>query len=143
MMRNMILSLIACGCFLGADDAKEGTTDDQKQIQGTWQLVSGERHGKVFDPEMVKQVTLIFSDNKLTTKKKGQSTEAKFRLHPETNPTGIDIDMEGELGLGIYVLTGDDLTILHGEVGDPRPEKLEVKGLARPTLLVLKRAKVQ
>jgi uncharacterized protein (TIGR03067 family) len=133
----LVLSASAsCGC----QEQKQPALTHQDRIQGRWALVSGERHGEKFAPEAISGVRLVFAGNVLRTEKPGEVTEATFTLHPETSPKGIDIDMDGSLGLGIYRLEGDRLAILHGEVGDPRPADFDaVKGGAL-TLLNLRRA---
>jgi uncharacterized protein (TIGR03067 family) len=136
------LVVVACGLALAIDDT-QGTkpmTDAQK-IQGTWALKSAERNGKPLPNEVTKQITLIFAGDKLATRNEDRTTTATFKLHPDQSPKGIDMDMDGNLGLGIYQLDGDDLKIVHGEVGDPRPKDFDFKGTAGLTLLVLTREK--
>ena len=114
---------------------------DQDSIQGTWVLMSGERHGKEFSVDVVKAVSLEFAHDTLATKTKQGVNKARFKLHPDATPKGIDVDMDGSVGQGIYQLEGDSLTILHGEVGDKRPTQFDPKQTPRLTLLVLKRSK--
>jgi len=113
---------------------------DGDRIQGTWALVSGERHGQAFSNQVIESVTLEFSGNVLSTKTKDRVNKATFTLYPDIAPRGIDLDMGGTVGLGIYKLDGDTLTILHGEVGDKRPPHFDPKETPRLTLLVLKRS---
>ncbi len=141
-MRVTAILVVLCGVALAADPPEEfPAIDDHEQIQGTWALVSGERHGKAFSAELVKAVTLEFSQDTLSTKNKDRVNKAKFKLHPATTPKGIDLDMDGSIGLGIYKLEGDSLTILHGKVNDKRPTEFNPKQTPRLTLLVLKRGK--
>jgi uncharacterized protein (TIGR03067 family) len=112
---------------------------DMDMIQGTWALVSGERHGEKFTDEVVKNVKLTFRDNVLTTKKTNDVTEATFTLHPEMNPKGIDLDMDGNLGLGIYQLEGKTLTVLHGEIEESRPANFDAVKTGNLTMLVLRK----
>src|SRR5262245_50070252 len=127
-MRILELSVATCICLLVAGlKAEEKAMTDEQKIQGTWQLVSGERHGKAFAEESLKGVTLIFTDDVLTTKNKERESSAKFKLHADKNPKGIDLIMDGSVGEGIYLLEDDDLRILHGEVSDPRPTKFDPK----------------
>ena len=114
--------------------------DDREKIQGTWALVSGERNGKPLPDEAIKHVKLIFSGDKLTTKNKERKTEAGFKLDPNKEPKEIDVDMEGNVGKGIYQFDGDTLKIAHGEVGDARPKEFPKAGSGL-TVLVLKREK--
>jgi uncharacterized protein (TIGR03067 family) len=113
--------------------------NDQQRVQGEWELVSGARHGKAFPEEVVKRVTLVFEKDALTTKNGDRSSVARFTLKPDTTPKGIDLDMEGSVGEGIYALEGDELRILHGEVGEARPKGFDGEGAERLTLLVLRR----
>jgi uncharacterized protein (TIGR03067 family) len=107
-------------------------------IQGTWALVSGERHGEEFAVETLKNVTLTFVGDVLKTKKNTDVTEAKFTLHPETNPKGMDLNMDGNIGLGIYKLEGNMLTILHGEIEEARPADFNAVKNGNLTLLILR-----
>jgi len=139
-MRILDLSIAISVCVLVVSvEAEEKAMTDEQKIQGTWQLVTGERHGKAFSDELVKGITLSFSKDVLTTKNKDRESDAKFRLRPETAPKGIDLTMEGSVGEGIYALEGDDLKILHGEVGDPRPATFDPKAFPTTSLLILRR----
>ena len=113
---------------------------DIDRIQGEWVLISGERHGQPFANETIKDVTLTFDGDVLKTAKADGVTEATFTLYPETNPKGIDLDMDGSLGLGIYKFEEDTLTILHGEIEEPRPKDFEEIKDGTLTLLVLRKA---
>ncbi len=125
---------IQCGC----QQTVRPTMKDIDRIQGEWVLISGERHGQPFANETIKDVTLTFDGNGLKTAKVDGVTEATFTLHPETDPKGIDLDMDGSLGLGIYKFEEDTLTILHREIEEPRPKDFEeING---GTLLVLRKA---
>jgi uncharacterized protein (TIGR03067 family) len=134
--------LLLCGLWLTAGQAQQKEPPkDQESIQGTWQLQSGERNGKALPESVVQGIKLTFAGNKLTTKNKDRSSEAKFTLHAEGSPKKIDLDMDGNVGQGLYELDGDTLKIVHGEVGEPRPTKFDTKGQTGLTLLVLKREK--
>src|SRR5260221_13152945 len=94
---------------------------DQEQIQGTWLLISAERNGKATPVDIAMHIRLVFDADKLLTKNKDRVTEAKFRLNPDKKPSEVDLDMDGQVGHGIYVLQGDSLKIVHGEVGNAGP----------------------
>lgn len=112
---------------------------DIDRIQGTWTLISGERHGEQFTDEVVKNVKLTFFGGVLKTINKNEVTAATFTLHPQMSPKGIDLDMDGSLGLGIYKLEGATLTILHGEVEEPRPGDFDAVKKGNLTMLVLQK----
>jgi uncharacterized protein (TIGR03067 family) len=126
---------------LAADNTKEKQAmADQEKIQGTWELVSGERNGKPLPDEVIQHVKLIFAGDKLTTQHKDRKTEATFKLDANKTPKEIDLDMDGSVGKGIYQLDGDSLKLVHGEVGDPRPKEFPKEGSGL-TVLVLKSQK--
>jgi uncharacterized protein (TIGR03067 family) len=139
-MRALVVLLILC-TNVQCNSAKRNVPvmSDSNRIQGKWVLISGERHGEKFTDEVVKQVTLQFVGDVLKTEKKNDVTEAAFTLHPETNPKGIDLVMDGSLGLGIYRLEGMTLTILHGEVEEPRPADFDAVKSGNLTMLVLRK----
>ena len=126
---------IHCGCQQPA----RPTMKDIDRIQGVWLLISGERHGEPFTNETIKDVTFTFDGDVLKTTKANDVTEATFVLHPDINPKGIDLNMDGTLGLGIYKLEEDTLTILHGEVEEPRPKDFDEAKRSSLTLLVLRK----
>jgi uncharacterized protein (TIGR03067 family) len=112
---------------------------DKQRIQGTWKLISGERHGEKFTDELVKNVQLTFVGDVLRTQNGSDVTEARFTLHPETSPKGMDLDMDGNIGLGIYKLADQTLTILHGEIEEPRPAGFDAVKDGNLSLLVLQK----
>ena len=139
-MTRFIL-MAACGLLLGADKTKEKQPmGDQEKVQGTWALVSGERNGRPLPAEVIQHIQLIFAGDKLATKHKDRKTEATFKLDSNKTPKEIDLEMEGNVGKGIYQLDGDTLKIVHGEVGDARPKDFPKAGSGL-TFLVLKREK--
>ena len=140
-MKLQWLIVSACGLLLLSCERKETRPmSDWESLQGTWQLVSGERNGASFSEAVAANVQLVFEGNKLLTRNKDRITEARFLLGPGAKPAAIDLEMDGQIGQGIYSLSGDELRIVHGEVGDSRPTELEPKRNPGLTVLVLKRA---
>jgi uncharacterized protein (TIGR03067 family) len=139
-MRFVTVLLVLCTnvqCHRAKQDVP--ASKDIDRIQGTWSLISGGRHGEQFTDEVVKNVKLSFLGDVLKTIKKNEVTEATFTLHPEINPKGIDLEMDGSRGLGIYKLEGERLTILHGEVEEPRPPDFDAVKKGNLTMLVLQK----
>jgi uncharacterized protein (TIGR03067 family) len=133
------LLVVVCVLSLAADNTKEKQAmGDREKIQGTWALVSGESSGKPLPDHVIQHIKLIFEGDKLTTQHKDRKTEGIFKLDPNKSPKEIDLDMEGEIGKGIYQLDGDKLKIVHGEVGDARPNDFPNAGSGL-TVMVLKR----
>jgi uncharacterized protein (TIGR03067 family) len=139
-MRAVVVLLILC-TNVQCNSAKQAAPvmRDTDRIQGTWQLVSGERQGERLTDDLMKNVKLTFEGNVLKTKKNNDLTEATFTLHPEMNPKGIDLEMDGNVGLGIYQLEGDSLTILHGEIDEQRPAGFDAIKSGKLTMLVLRK----
>src|SRR5687768_8949786 len=102
-MRPIGALLILCGSIhCGCQQSKQPAITDIDRIQGPWVLASGERHGEAFAEETIKNVTLTFEGKVLKTATADGVNHATYTLHPETDPKGIDLDMDGSLGLGIY-----------------------------------------
>jgi uncharacterized protein (TIGR03067 family) len=116
---------------------EEISMSDQENIQGIWQLNTGERGGKPFPDDVVKGV--LFDGDKLTTKVKDRATTFAFKLFPDQMPKAIDLDMDGTIGQGIYRLEGNTLTIVHTEAGQDRPSEFATKDGTPLTMMVLKR----
>jgi uncharacterized protein (TIGR03067 family) len=131
--------LISVSVLFGCQERKKPVLTDFDLIQGEWELVAGERDGEAFGPDAIKEVRLVFTENRLITKKADGSAEATFELHPETQPKSIDLNMDGSVGLGIYRLETNSLSILHGEIEEPRPSDFEAVKDGNLTLLVLRR----
>jgi uncharacterized protein (TIGR03067 family) len=142
LMRVQLLVALACSFLVSTGRAADpAAAGDKDRIQGTWSVVSGEHGGKPIPAEVARNVKLVFAGNKLTTMNKDRKTEATFKLDPDKKPKEIDVDMDGNVGKGIYQLDGDNLKIAHGEVGDPRPKDFPEKEGSGLTVLVLKREK--
>ena len=145
-MRVRWLIVVACGllmaaCIVTYTGKEKRPMNDHEQIQGNWLLLSAERNGKTTPEEIAVHIRLVFAGDELLTKNKDRVTEAKFRLNPGKNPSEIDLDMGGHVGHGLYVLQGDSLKIVHGEVGNARPTEFAAPAGSGLTLLVLKRDK--
>ncbi len=113
---------------------------DQELIQGTWRLTGGERHGTPFPAELLQSVTITLTGDRLITKTRAGSMENRFALDPAQCPKHIDMELAGLKGEGIYQLDGDTLTILHEEVGAPRPKSFDPGQSPQSTLMILARA---
>jgi uncharacterized protein (TIGR03067 family) len=138
VMLMLLLVLMNVQCNRAKEEANALT--DFARIQGNWALVSGERNGEKFTAEVTNNVRLVFVDNALKTHQGDEVTEAIFTLHPDMNPKGIDLDMDGSVGLGIYKLEGDKLTIVHGEIDQPRPADFGAVKNGELTVLVLQKS---
>lgn len=117
----------------------EANMNDHDRIQGTWRLTAGERGGQPFLAEILDNAVLIFKGDAMTTRIKGRDSTFSFALFPDRTPCGIDLNMNGTIGEGIYRLDGDTLTIVHTEAGRERPSTFATEAGTPLTMLVLKR----
>jgi uncharacterized protein (TIGR03067 family) len=136
----LMLLVVSTNVQCNLSEHEATVMNDFQKIQGTWALISGERHGEKFTADVTKDVKLTFAGEALRTHKGEDVIEARFALHPEMNPKGIDLNMDGSTGFGIYKLEDDKLTILHGEVEQPRPADFDAVKRGDLTMLVLEKA---
>ena len=101
-------------------------SDDMKNLQGTWQMITFEMNGSPFHQAAANSRMQIDGDN-FTALGMGAIYEGKFTLDLAQNPKTIDMEFtagpeKGGKSFGIYKLDGDKWTIC-----------LSVGGAARPT----------
>ncbi len=139
--------VLAVGGLVAAD-AQEDAKKDLKKMQGTWLLVSGERDGKKFTEEEIKQSKLIIKGNTYSIPKRevGTSQEGTFKIDPSKTPketdstTGSGPD-KGIVWLGIYELEDDTHKVCLAPPGKDRPKEFSAKSGSGHILQVWKRAK--
>ena len=131
------LTLAMCWLILGTGLVlafAQPTEEAQKQLQGTWTAIKGERDGKAADDVVGHR--LFFTGNRFQI----QSKDGKLlyagtvRVDPSTKPAAIDFAhtegvLQGQAWKGIYALDGDMLAICDNA---PNPAK------GRPTAFVAK-----
>jgi len=139
--------LLVVGLLIAAD-AKEDTKKDTEKIQGTWKAIKGEKNGKEAGPDDLKDMRLVFKDDKLTIQEGiGRNIEATFKLDAGAKLREIDItikrDNESGTIKGLYMLDGDDLKICLplGGPGKERPKEFATKEGSGLGILTLKRDK--
>jgi len=94
--RFRLLSSVAILVLLGGATGLlwgQEEPSDPVRIQGTWQLVSGEKGGTAFQEEVVKSIQLVFSAETMTTKSGANEFPFPYKLIADTNPSAIDLDM--------------------------------------------------
>ncbi|MGE3807443.1 MAG: TIGR03067 domain-containing protein, partial [Gemmataceae bacterium] len=125
--------------------------DDQKNIQGTWIVVSTERSGRKLDNLTNHQLT--FEGNKFNVKDdKGKELfSGTFALDAGKKPPQIDMkigtagdtdkEVIGKVSEGLYQLDGDQLTWCSLPPGKGRPAEFATKQDNENMLMMLKRKK--
>jgi uncharacterized protein (TIGR03067 family) len=132
---------LTCGllALTGRADDKPAESDKEK-IQGTWVIVEGERGGSPIPPAVAKEIKYVFAGDRVTIQNRDRKTQATFKLNPDKKPKEIDINMDGNVGKGIYELKDDTLKLAHGGIGDFRPRDFPKKYGSGLTVMLLKRA---
>jgi uncharacterized protein (TIGR03067 family) len=147
MKAPALMALIA-GLLIAADAKEDEAKKDMEKMQGTWLLVSGERDGKKFTDEEIKQAKLIVKGDtwRIPKSEVGTAQEGTFTLDPTKTPkwtdsmngTGPD---KGKTWKGIYELEGDTQKVCLAPPGKDRPKEFATKAGSGYILQVWKREK--
>jgi len=122
-----------------------GPANDQKALQGKWNVVSWLEDGKEETARELRDVklTMVFQDNKFIFESfnlehnQTVTSEATFAVDPSKTPKEIDITLKKEgKKLCIYELKGDDLKICMPGGKNERPTHFKA---ANDRILTLKR----
>jgi uncharacterized protein (TIGR03067 family) len=111
-------------------------------------LVSGERDGKEFSEEEIKQTKLIIQGNTFRIPKSdvGTSQEGTFQIDPTKKPKWTDSTAtsgpdKGKTWQGIYDLEGDVQKVCFAPPGKERPKEFSSKSGSGHLIQVWKREK--
>lgn len=107
--------LLTVGFLIAAAGANRRIGDDYKAIQGTWKVISAEDSGRKTPADVIQNVELIITKDRITYKFGEKNTEWSYRLDPTKQPKWIDLIEADETTLGIYELEGDNLKICYPE----------------------------
>lgn len=114
-MRSCLFTLLTAGFLLGAAGAKDDAKGDHEKIQETWQVVSAEDSGRKAPDEVIKNLKLVITKDKITYKVGDKTTEWSYKLDATKKPKWIDLTEGDRTMLGIYELEGDNLKICFPE----------------------------
>src|SRR4051812_37828170 len=121
-------------------EGKKPAAKDEDKIQGTWQMVSGEKGGNAAPDKFVQAFRLTFkAEGKITAVSKGEEKEGTFKVDAAKKPRQIEISIEGKTLEGIYELDGDGLKLCLGE--GSRPAEFKSPEGSKTMLMMLKREK--
>jgi uncharacterized protein (TIGR03067 family) len=146
MKRRLVL---AAAFVLVAAAPERPVRDDGDRVQGTWSVVSLVNNGKPAPKGSLKKQQLIFEGTHFALEGGKEEYRGTFRLHPKRSPPWIDtvfhdVDKkEKGRALGIYRLTGNELTIAWNENGKDRPRALESAPGSGVRLIVVRRPKLK
>lgn len=128
--------------FLAAADkpGEEATKMDMKKLEGTWNMVAGEKEGQQAPEDFAKNFKLTFADEKVTATEKENKSEGTFKLEAAKKPKTIDFTFGPRKMKGIYLLEGDNLKICHGLPGvEQYPTDFTTKAGSQSALMVFRR----
>jgi uncharacterized protein (TIGR03067 family) len=107
--------------------------EDVTELQGTWQAVRMQVASGVLPAETAHRLRYVFEGRRVTLLEDGKPSGAgTFTAHSKATPKAIDVIMTegpatGQKALGVYQVTGDQLTMC---IGPDRPEGFSPVGAA-------------
>jgi uncharacterized protein (TIGR03067 family) len=147
-MTRRLLVVAVLGLLVGADASPEAIKKEQQKLKGTWKVVAVVANGDSLPDEVVKEIQLVITGDKITVKgdfpDKEKYSNLKFKVDPAANPKKIDFtltDSGNEQLKGIYQLNGDEWKFCATLGGQDRPTAFESKADSDHVLATLKRDK--
>jgi uncharacterized protein (TIGR03067 family) len=142
-MRNLRVVSVALG-LLGLSSV---LAQDDKGLEDSWIIVSGQAQGKEVPAKEFQDGEVIFADGKMTAKKGGKTFNVfTYKLNVKTKPAsidfaGIDGAEKGKKQSAIYEITGQEMKLCISVDGKDRPTTFWTEEGRDWLLLVLKRKK--
>jgi uncharacterized protein (TIGR03067 family) len=123
------------------------TTEDEKNLQGTWIMMTEEDQGRELPEETLQKRFRLVIEGAKWTLKENQGPERKewnVKLDGTRSPKQGDFtylfgNNNGKVSFAIYELKGDSLRLCVAEPGESRPREFDGKG--KNTLILFKRTK--
>ena len=128
-MRSIMATGLAVMLLMAANAQAADLTEDEKALQGSWTLVSGEADGEKLPEKEIKGGKLVLKGNDYTVELPGKETvKGVQKLDSAKDPGTIDITdangpNKGKTCRGLYKLTDDEFRVVFGAPGKPRPTK--------------------
>jgi uncharacterized protein (TIGR03067 family) len=143
ILYKLLLSsaLLAPNATVSTDEA----TLDQKQMQGTWEVVEVVDNGAAAPKDSLAKLSVEVRENQMRFKGPEGVRELIFTLNPSTQPKAMDATpadgpKQGKMLRGIYEVQGDSLKVCLVHLDDKeRPDKFESEQGSARLLFVLKR----
>src|SRR5262249_52309086 len=128
-----IVALLAvAGAWADDTDKRDAVARELKKLEGTWEMTSGERDGKVEAAELVKKSRLVIQDERHTVKLGSDTYVGTHKLDPTKSPKTIDVKdtegpFKGQTLKGIYQLTDEAFRICLAPPDKDRPKEFTTK----------------
>src|SRR5262245_43423151 len=126
---GMGVVVLSVGALIAAD--AQNAQKDLQNLEGTWQLVSGERDGKKFTDEEVKKTKLFIKGDtfRIPGTDVGTSQDGTIKIDPSKKPKEMDATTgsgpdKGKTWQGMYELDGDMYKVCFAPPGKDRPKEL-------------------
>jgi uncharacterized protein (TIGR03067 family) len=136
-----------CDSVPSEEKKADETTEDQKNLQGTWIMMTEKDQGRDLPEETLQKRFRLVIEAVKWTLKENQGPERKewnVKLDATKSPKQGDFtylfgNNKDKVAFAIYELNRDALRLCIAEPGEPRPSKFDGKG--KNTLILFKRTK--
>jgi uncharacterized protein (TIGR03067 family) len=118
--------------------SNEGTGDDLRQIQGTWQVTAAQQNGAALSPEKVTNTMVIVTGNSYRTLAGAQVDRGTFSIDAAKSPKQMDIKSgtTGETLQAIFEVGPEHMRVCYALEGADRPAEFATT-TAEPRILLL------
>src|SRR5204862_3180993 len=105
---SRLLALALCAAYFGLTATATAAVDANKELEGTWKLVSGELDGQ--EVELTEDVRWVIKDGQVSY---GGEPLAAMMIYAASTPAGIDLSFREPKNTyeGIFALDKDKLKI--------------------------------
>jgi uncharacterized protein (TIGR03067 family) len=122
------------------------SSDDLKQLQGTWRLAAGEANGETINSDNLAAVTVTVKDDTYEVAGGDNSHRGTFSVDPSKSPKEMNVrpadgNDAGKTIRAIYELDGDTFRACYGEGDGERPTAFKTGPDGGSMLVTYKRKK--
>ena len=149
MLNRMLCIFTACSFAAVIAVADDKSTDDAKNLQGTWQAVYLEANGEKSPDDQVKELQIVIKGDELfAVRPEGEDQKCKFKLGTSKTLNMVDLSPvdgpdKGKTAAGIYSLKNGQLKLcvnLFGKDTTQRPTEFKTKAGDGVGFAILERA---
>ena len=135
-MSYRVICALAAAYFAVVIAVADETSNEAKDLQGTWQAVDLEANGQKSPADQVSELKIVIQGDEIyAVKPQGEDPRSKFKLDPNKQPKAIDLfpldpAQPGSMVAGIYSLRNGQLRLcinLFGKDTAQRPKDFATK----------------